>query len=212
LIADLTIYRPAWIAKSDKPRFQSALHYATMARQLLNYHAELAGQADDRFIRLLGIRDTIMADALLHIMEQESGKVLAFAHNSHLKRGKAEWQLGEDHHVWWPAGAHLDALLGDQYVMIGTALGISEANGVAQPESGTLEAALTAIGTDSLIPTHRGQMLPPSLIADLPIRSGSQRNRSYFELTHQSFTDYDWICTLGSTGLMRSESPSPFLS
>src|SRR5690606_231008 len=112
--------------------------------------------------------------------------------NSHLKRDRSEWQLGPDLHVWSPAGMHIDPLFRADYVMIGTAVGISEANGIGQPESGTLEAMLTALpGTARFIPTHKGEGLPASEIASLPVRSGSQKNPSYFPLTAQSFTDFD---------------------
>jgi erythromycin esterase-like protein len=38
------------------------------------------------------LRDAIMADNLAYIVERERarGRVLAFAHNSHLQRGKAQ--------------------------------------------------------------------------------------------------------------------------
>ncbi|MDG6256009.1 MAG: erythromycin esterase family protein [Methanomicrobiaceae archaeon] len=73
------------------------MRYATLARQLVNYHAEVATPgAGERIVRLLGMREAMMADNLAYIVsvERGRGKVLAFAHNSHLRRGKAEWQLG----------------------------------------------------------------------------------------------------------------------
>ncbi len=57
-------------------------------------------------------------------------KVLIYAHNSHLRRSKVEWQLGSDHLRWWPAGAHLAEIFGPRYADIGTAVGISEENGI----------------------------------------------------------------------------------
>src|SRR5919109_1479403 len=84
--------------------------------------------------------------------------VFAFAHNSHLKRGKAEWQLGAELVTWWPAGSQLTEILGKQYAVIGTAVGISEENGIGKPEGGTLEAQLTVTqGPMRFIPTHRGE-------------------------------------------------------
>jgi hypothetical protein len=130
--------------------------------------------------------------------------VLTFAHNSHLKRGKAEWQLGADLHTWWPAGSHLHEMFGTNYVVIGTAVGVSEDNGIGQPEPGTLEAHLTARpGPARFIPTHYGERLPTSVIAVLPTRSGSLKNPSYFALTSQSLTDFDWLCALDSTAYNR---------
>jgi hypothetical protein len=136
------------------------------------------------------------------------GKVLAFAHNSHLKRGKAEWQLGPYTLKWWPAGAQLSEIFGPCYAVIGTAVGVSDANGIGQPEAGTLEAHLTAApGPARFIPTHRGQGLPFSEIAALPIRSGSVKNPTYFALTPQSLTDFDWLAVLDRAAYNRGGPP-----
>jgi hypothetical protein len=95
-------------------------------------------------------------------------------------------------------------MFGRDYVVMGTALGVSEDNGIGQPEVGTLEAILTAApGPARLIPTHSGERLPAPVIAALPTRSGSLKNPSYFALTPQSFLDFDWLCTLDSTTYTR---------
>jgi erythromycin esterase len=201
LIAELQIHRPDWVAKSGKDHYLEALQYAFVARQLLTYHAGLAGQADDRFIRQAGLRDAMMADILAYIVsrERERGKVLAFAHNSHLKRGRAEWQLGPDLHRWWPAGAHLSDIFGTRYAVIGTGTGTMGAGqlgtpAVGKPEAGTLEAALIdSPGPVRFIPTHDGEHLPSSVVTALPVRSASY---AYSPLTAQSFTDFDWLCVL----------------
>lgn len=209
LIEMLKVRRPELVAKSDISRYLEAVQYATLARQLLNYHAALArtsGKPGERIIEGLGLRDAMMADNLAYMVSHERGrgKVLAFAHNSHLKRGKAEWQLGTDLLTWWPAGAHLDEIFGPGYAVIGTALGISDANGIGQPEAGTLEEHLTGVpGPGRFIPTHKGQGLPTSKIAALPTRSGSMRNPTYFALTPQSFTDFDWLAVLDKTAYSR---------
>jgi erythromycin esterase len=213
LISEIQVRRPELAAKSDKSRYLEAVQYATVARQLLNYHAAVAqgpGDSAKRIIRLLGIRDASMADNLAYAVSRERGrgKVLAFAHNSHLKRGRAEWQLGTYALSWWPAGAQLQEMLGPRYAVIGTALGISDANGIGQPQIGTLEARLTASpGPGRFIPTHKGQGLPASEIAALPIRSGSMKNQTYFPLTPQSFTDFDWLAVLDKTAYSRGGPP-----
>jgi len=111
LIADLQIRRPELVTKSNERRCLEALQYAGVARQLLNYHAALARDSSDRVARLLGMRDALMADNLAYVAARErgQGKVLVFAHNSHLKRGMSQWQLGSALNTWWPAGAHLSA-------------------------------------------------------------------------------------------------------
>ena len=207
LITELRIRRPELVAKSDKRRYSEAAHYALVARQLLAYHASVAQTSSGkRLVEGLGIRDAMMADNLAYIVSRERGrgKVLAFAHNMHLKYGKAEWQLGPDLLAWWPAGAHLREIFGPRYAVIGSAVGVSDANGIGQPEADTLEARLTAGPESALfVPTHQGQVLPASELATIPTRSASSKNQSYFALTPQSFTDFDWLAVLNSTTYSR---------
>jgi erythromycin esterase-like protein len=210
LIAELSLRRPELIAKSDVKRYLEVLQYAVVARQLLNYHALMARQSDQRFVELLGTRDAMMADILAYIVsrERDRGKVLVFAHNSHLQRGKSQWQLGPNLHTWWPVGAHVDAMFGPRYAVIGSAVGVSDANGIGQPEADTLEAQLTAIpGPARFIPTHKGEGLPTSDITALPTRAGSAKNTGYFPLTPQSFTDFDWLAILDATVYSRGGPP-----
>ena len=89
LTTELWARRPELVAKSDESRYAEALHYASVARQLLNYHAAVARKSGPA--GLLGIRDASMADNLAYMVSRERGrgKVLAFAHNRHLQRGKA---------------------------------------------------------------------------------------------------------------------------
>src|SRR6266702_3187113 len=202
LISELRVRRPELIAKSDESRYREAVHYAVVARQLLHYHAALAQPSDQRQARLLGIRDAMMAENLAYIVSREQGRgnVLIFAHNSHLKRGKVQWQWGNETVIWWPVGSHLHELFGRRYAVIGSAVGSSPANGTGHPEAGTLEARLTsAPGPVRFIPTHQGQGLPTEEMAALPIRSGSKKNGSYMALGAQSFTDFDWFAVLDTT-------------
>ncbi|GCE07327.1 erythromycin esterase family protein [Dictyobacter aurantiacus] len=210
LISELLIRRPELGARSGPDRYREALQFTSEARQLLNYHAELARTSDERIARLLGIRDAMMADNLAYIVaqERERGKVLAFAQNAHLGRGKARMQFGADLYEWWPAGAQLNAMFGPRYVVIGSAVGVSEATGIGQPETGTLESLLTAApGPARLIPTHRGQGLPASEIAALPTRSGSTKHPGYFTLTSDSLAEFDWLAVLDATTYSRGGPP-----
>ncbi|WP_321417675.1 erythromycin esterase family protein [uncultured Methanomethylovorans sp.] len=208
LINELQIRRPELVAKSNKSQYLEAVHYAKVARQLLNYHATLAKKSEPakRIIEGLGLRDMIMAENLEYIVSHERGwgKVMAFAHNSHLQRGKAQWQLGTDLLVWWPAGSHLNEIFGSHYAVIGSAVGISKTNGIFQPEHGTLESLLTNFSKPALfIPTYKGQVLPASEIEALPTRSDSMKNPTYFALTSQSFINFDWLLFLASTAYSR---------
>ncbi len=208
LITEFRTRRPELVAGSSQDQYLEALHYASVARQLLNFHAALAartsGGPPDT---ILGVRDALMADNLAYIVARERGRgnVLAFAHNSHLQRGKAVWPGQkywgtDDPCSWWPAGAHLSEMFGARYAVIGSAVGVSDANGIGQPEVGTLEARLTAVpGPTRFIPTHNGQGLPTAAIAALPTRTGSTKNPTYVALTPQSFTDFDWLAVLDST-------------
>jgi erythromycin esterase len=212
LISELRVRRPELVAKSDEGRYVEAMRYATLARQLLNYHAALAGTSSERVARLLGMRDAMMADNLAYIVAHERGhgKVLAFAHNSHLQRGKAQWQLGADLLIWWPAGAHLTEMFGPRYAVIGSAVGVSDANGIGAPEAGTLEARLMATpGPARFIPTRQGHGLPTEEIAALPARSPSKKNSTYFALTPHSVTDFDWLAVLDATTYSRGGPPLP---
>ena len=211
LIAVLQVRRPGLVAATGPEPLADALHNLAQARQLLNYHAAVARPAPNRTAWLLGIRDALMADNLAYIVDRERGrgKVLVFAHNSHLQRSPARWQLGPELLTWWPAGAHIHALLGPRYALVGTAVGCSEQNGIGQPEPGTLEARLAAApGPARLIPTFRGQGLPAHEIASLPMRAAGAINTSYTTpLGPQSFADFDWLAMLDSVGYARGAPP-----
>jgi erythromycin esterase len=196
LVTELQVRRPELAAKTDAVRYAEAAHYASVARQLLTYHAGMARSSPTRIVELLGLRDAIMADNLAYIVSRERGrgKVFAFAHNSHLKYRQARWQLGDALLEWWPAGAHLSEMFGQRYAVVGSAVGISEANGIGPPEAGTFEARLAAApGPARFLPTHRGRGLPATEIETLPIRSGSAKNPTYFSLTCQSSADFAWL-------------------
>jgi erythromycin esterase-like protein len=212
LITELRQRRTDLVAKSDESQYQEAAHYASLALQLLDYHTVLAQKSRDRIARILGLRDVMMADNLEYMVARERGrgKVFAFAHNSHLQRGPARWQMGRNLLTWRSAGLHLEEKLGPGYAVIGSLVGISEENGIGQPEAGTPEALLAAVpGTVLFIPTYRGEGLPAPAIAALPVRSGSAKNPTYFPLTPQSLTDFDWLAVLDSTGYSRGGPQLP---
>ncbi len=210
LISELQVRRPELVEGSVRDRYLEARQYASVARQLLNYHATLARESATRISDLLGIRDAMMADILTAIVARERGrgKVLAFAHNSHLGRSRIEWGYGSQQFGCWSAGAHLRELLGERYASIGSGLGTSEANGIGQPEPGTLEALLTSTpGQAAFLPTHggRGHLAPE--IAALPARTGSTLNPSYAPLSPKSFTDFEWLAVLPTSTYQRGGPP-----
>ncbi len=212
LIARLQMRRPDAAAAGDLARYLEALQHAVAARWLFAYHAAVAHPAESRLVDLLALRDAAMADNLAYALARERGrgKVLAFAHNQHLQRGKAAWQLGPHALSWWTAGAHVAALCGARYAVIGSGVGVSAENGIAPPEAGTLEAQLTAgPQPDLFIPTHGGQALPSSVIAALPTRAGSVKNSMYFPLSPACFTDFDRLVVLRSVTYSRGGPPLP---
>ena len=207
LATELRIRRPELVAKGGKrgrERYLLALQHASIARQLLSYHAALAGGQPPS--TLLGIRDAMMADNLAYIAarERRRGKVLIFAHNAHLQRGKAVLPWYE----FWPVGAHLDDMFGPRYAVIGSALCTSEENGIGQPEAGTLEARFLSMpGPGHFIATHRGHGLRAADIAALPTRSRSARNRGYSPLSARSFANFDCLAILRSATYTRGAPP-----
>ena len=212
LITELRLQHPGQGAGCDNSRYHEALQYARLARQMLCYHAALARQSNDRLAELLGIRDLMMADNLAYVVSRQrgGGRVLSFAHNTHLKRGQARWQLGPHALAWWPAGAHLHEMLGPRYAVIGSAVGVSEGNGIGTPEPGTLEARLTSVsGPVRFISTRRGQRQPAATFAELPVRSGSRKNSTYFPLTPDSLIELDALAVFDSITYNRGGPPLP---
>ena len=204
ILTELRVRRPELAAKGGPDHYLEAVRYAKLGQQLLNYHAGMARPPD--YATLLGIRDAAMADNLAYIVRRERGKVVAFAHNSHLQRGQAVWPW----YTFWPAGSQLNEMFGERYAVIGSAVGISEANGIGEPEPGTLEARMAALpASGAFIPTHQGRGLADAEIAALPTRSGSTNNVSYMPLSPRSFTDFDWLAFLESTSYSRGGPPLP---
>jgi erythromycin esterase-like protein len=205
LITDLRIRRPEYAAKTDPLAYADALHHAELGRKLLDAHAALARPG--AYATMLGVRDLIMADNLQHFLacEEGRGKVFVFAASGHLKRATVQWHLppGDDIKEWWPAGSHMTQALGPRYAAIGMALGVSETNGIAAPEPGTLEAALAVAGGSMFLPTHRGKGLPAPEVERTAVRSGSQLNPTYSWLTPDSFSDFEWLVFLASTSYPR---------
>jgi len=199
LLTHLRLHGPTWIPRVGPIAHAEAEHAAAQARHLLNYHAGLARPSDDRIAHLLGIRDVMMADNLVYAVARErrrgGGKVLAFAHNAHLSRGLARWQLGPHALSWWPAGAHVHHVLGPRYANIGAAVYAAEAQGIGPAEPGTLEARLAAApGPARFVLTGRAEGVAAP---ELRIRSGSTKNSTYFPLTPSSLGDFDALVMLG---------------
>jgi erythromycin esterase len=196
LISTLHERSPELIAAKGLESFKEAIHYAVQARQLLTYHAALATLSSMRQGHLLSIRSAMMTYNMNYIASRElpRGKVLVFAHNTHLQRSKVEWQFGAEQVHWWPVGAHLNALFASRYASIASAVGSSPENGISEAEANSLEALLSENEASvSLLPSHRGQGIPDDALNALSPRSGSLTNRSYSPLTAKAIKDFDWL-------------------
>ncbi|MCZ7423651.1 MULTISPECIES: DUF6194 family protein [unclassified Micromonospora] len=124
----------------------AALVYATSAVALLRYHAAAAAPLprEQRFARLAGVRDALMAENLLAIRSAEAhrGPTLAFAHNTHLQRQPSTMTTAGTDLSWAGAGAIVASLLGDRYAVIVGSLGASPALGIGAPLPATYEGRL----------------------------------------------------------------------
>lgn len=211
LLVALRTRRPELVAASDAERFGEALHHGALARESVNFFVALGGPSG--YTDSLAVRDALMADNLAYIAGRERGrgKVLAFAHNSHLQRGQARMRYGPEEYVWWSAGAQIATRLGPRYAAIGTAIGVSDDNGIGRPEAGTLEARLAAApGPLRLIPTFGGRGLPTAEVAALPSRSRGTKNPSYAAaLGPPSFALFDWLALLDTVTYSRGGPPLP---
>lgn len=119
---------------------------ARAAVALLRYHAEAAAPhpQEERFARLAGVRDALMAENLLsiHSAEAHRGPTLVFAHNQHLQRHPSTMTMAGIDVAWNSAGAIVGSLLGDQYAVIAGSLGASPALGIEEPAPSTYEGKL----------------------------------------------------------------------
>jgi erythromycin esterase len=185
LIADdlmtlLASEAPHLVAAGTRDEWWTAELHGRVATRLLSYHAGMAEDSPRRIARLLGIRDSLMADNLSALVwaEAERGPTFVFAHNGHVQKGETHWDLAGMHLHWWCAGAHLNLRFGDAYTVIGSAVGEAPGHGIGQPPPGTLEDRLFAIGESCLVPA--------AAVADA-VRGAEKRadqsgNSTYFPL------------------------------
>ncbi|MEU7801646.1 DUF6194 family protein [Micromonospora arborensis] len=126
--------------------WQAVLVHATSAVALLRYHAAAAAPLaqEERFARLAGVRDALMAENLLAIRASEAhrGPTLVFAHNTHLQRHQSTMTMAGTELSWAGAGAIIAALLKDQYALVVGSLGASPTLGIGAPATSTYEGRL----------------------------------------------------------------------
>lgn len=187
LICELERRRPE-LWESDRLCYLQAYQHAVVARALFNHHAALArGWGSDV---LLGIREAVMADNLLSILARERGKVLVFAHNSHLQESAVQAPQGR----WWPAGAHLRRLMDSGIVALAGALGTSLAYGVGRPEKLTVEAALMELRSAAFLLST--EAVKKMAAAGLPRRSEVSENGTYSALSGPMLQEFEGVIFL----------------
>ncbi|TDD25326.1 erythromycin esterase family protein [Nonomuraea diastatica] len=149
LVALLDAETPHLIAASSRDDWDRARLYGRTATGLLRYHFWMAGTSPGRVVRLLGVRDSMMAANLLAVAER--GPALVHAHNAHLQREKSTMRLGDLQPEWWGAGALVSARLGEGYAFLATAIGTIRHQGVHTPPPDTLEGLLYTIPHDHYV-------------------------------------------------------------
>ncbi|MFJ2239007.1 erythromycin esterase family protein [Streptomyces sp. NPDC087859] len=150
LVAVLDAHTPHLIQATSRDDWDRARLYGRTATGLLRYHFWMADTSPGRMTRLLGLRDSMMADNLLALAERTP--VLVFAHNAHLQREKSSMRMW-DHPLleWWSAGAIVSSRLGEEYAFLATALGTIRHQGVDTPPPDTVEGLLYALPEDRCV-------------------------------------------------------------
>ncbi|MFF2109090.1 erythromycin esterase [Rhodococcus sp. ACS1] len=196
LIADdlmtlLASEAPRLVAAGTRDEWWEAELHGRVATRLLSYHAGMAENSPRRIARLLGIRDTLMADNLSALVRREAdrGPTFVFAHNGHLLKGETHWDLAGMHLHWWCAGAHLDLRFGDAYTVIGSAVGEAPGHGIGQPPPGTLEDLLFAVGESCLVPAAA----MADAVRGAQKRADPSSNSTYFPLDPACLGELDAV-------------------
>lgn len=185
---------PRLIAISSRKELWEAELRGRAAAGLLSYHAAMADTSPRRTSRLMAIRDKLMADNLRSLAELEArrGPTFVFAHNQHLLKGESRWRLGDEEVRWWSAGALLAARLGDDYAVIGSALGAAPHQGIREPDPDTLEGLLyTLPGDRTLVPALALAAVATDGGTELVRRTTP--NLGYFPLNPDSLGDFDAV-------------------
>jgi erythromycin esterase-like protein len=149
LMALLDAQTPHLIAASTRDGWHRARLYGRTATGLLRYHFWMADTSPSRIVRLLAVRDSMMAANLLALAERSP--TLVNAHNGHLQRNKSTTRMGGRPQQWWSAGAIVSAHLGDGYAFLATAIGTIRHHGVDNPPPETIEGLLYTLPQDQYV-------------------------------------------------------------
>jgi erythromycin esterase-like protein len=133
LLTQLYASAPELIGATSRDAWNRAKAHATTAIGLLRYHRQAAQRIDnsDRWSRLSGIRDAIMAQNLLEIRDIEArrGPTMVHGHNIHLQRGPSRMSMAGMDLTWNGTGAIVASLVKERYIFIGGCLGSKGGSG-----------------------------------------------------------------------------------
>ncbi|MEU5875179.1 erythromycin esterase family protein [Glycomyces sp. NPDC047369] len=122
LHAALHTAAPERIAATSPTEWHRARINAATATGLLRYHRQAAQRLPeaDRWSRLSGVRDALMAENLIDIRAREAGRgpTVVLAHNIHLQTTESRMEMAGMNLVWAGTGAIIAALLGPKYAFV----------------------------------------------------------------------------------------------
>jgi hypothetical protein len=185
LLTVLMSESPALVAATSHDAWWRASLSGRAAAGLLRYHAGLADTSPGRVSRLLAVREAMMVDNLLAIVDDQArrGPTFVFAHNGHLRKGQTVWRLADQTLRWWSAGAIVGTHLGDGYACIASALGAAPHQGIDAPPADTREGLLSTLPEDrSLIPAEPLAAAFARMGDRLEQRTDTASNSTYFPL------------------------------
>lgn len=168
LLTQLYVNAPDLISATSRDAWNRAKAHATTALGLLRYHRQAAQSVDnsDRWSRLSGVRDAIMAQNLLEIRDIEArrGPTMVHGHNLHLQRNRSRMSMAGMDLAWYGTGAIVASLLKERYVFIAGCVGRSEApeapSEVLQHSRfttwGLADADLVDLGSEDVTPDKIG--------------------------------------------------------
>ncbi|MEV0821551.1 erythromycin esterase family protein [Nonomuraea rubra] len=190
LVPLLTVHAPHLLRAASREEWERAHLYARTATGLLRYHTIMADPSPERVVRMLGLRDAMMADNLEAIAQH--GPALVFAHNRHLQREKSTWQLADLALEWWSAGAITSARLGTGYAFLASALGAVRHQGLGDPDPGTVEGVLATLPGERHLVDSR--LLAAAVKDIVPVRrTDAADNHGYFPLDPAHLGESDGI-------------------
>ncbi|MCC3764815.1 erythromycin esterase family protein [Glycomyces sp. TRM65418] len=139
LSSQLYAAAPDLIAATSRDAWDRAKAHAATALGLLRYHRQAAERIGDgdRWSRLSGVRDALMAQQLLDIRDIEArrGPTMVHGHNAHLQRSPSRMSMAGMDLAWNGTGAIVSTLMKDRYLCIVGWLGRSEGTGPESPDS-----------------------------------------------------------------------------